>query len=117
MEHTVYVHINRLNGKRYYGITRTKPEYRWNNGKGYYKNKHFTSAIKKYGWDNFDHVIIARGLTEEEACWLEIQLIREWESNNPNKGYNNSLGGEGTKGWCPRKKQENIEKEPINLEL
>ena len=30
----LYVHINKINNKRYYGITSRKVEYRWVNGKG-----------------------------------------------------------------------------------
>ena len=122
MGYIVYVHINKINGKRYYGITSRKPECRWGkNGNGYKSNEHFTNAINKYGWINFEHIIVARGLSEEEAKWLEIQLIKEWNTNDPNKGYNNSLGGEGTKGFNPRKKQRDTTKcskeDGMNMEL
>ena len=92
-EYTVYLHIS-PSGKRYYGITKLNINQRWRNGNGYKNQKCFWRAIEKYGWDNFEHIIIARGLSEEEAKWLEIELIREWNTTNPNKGYNNSLGGE-----------------------
>lgn len=99
--YTVYMHIS-PSGKRYIGITcKKKPEYRWNDGKGYKGNEHFYRAIKKYGWDNFQHIIIAKGLSEDEAKWLEIELIREWDTTNRSKGYNITKGGEGTKGWVP----------------
>ncbi len=98
--YTVYIHISPSN-KRYIGITCKKPERRWNNGKGYNHNIYFTKAINKYGWDNFQHIIIARGLLEDEAKWLEIELIREWDTTNDEKGYNITLGGEGTMGWNP----------------
>ena len=76
----VYMHISPSN-KRYIGITSMNDEnIRWQNGNGYKHNKHFYRAIEKYGWDNFQHIIIARNLTKEEACWLEIELIREWDS-------------------------------------
>ena len=93
----VYMHIS-PNNKRYIGLTCQKPEYRWNNGKGYKHNEYFTNAINKYGWDNFEHIIIAKGLTEDEAKWLEIELIREWDSMNRDKGYNLTKGGEGANG-------------------
>ena len=95
----VYVHINKINGKRYFGITKQEVEKRWLNGKGYNKNKYFTNAINKYGWNNFEHIVIAKGLTEEEAKWLEIELIREWNTTNRDKGYNITLGGEGGNGY------------------
>ena len=47
---TVYMHTNRLNNKKYIGITCQDPKKRWRNGKGY-KNGYFASAINKYGWD------------------------------------------------------------------
>ena len=82
------------NGKVYIGITSRKPEYRWNNGKGYYQNKHLYSAILLYGWINFKHEILAKNLTKEVACLLEQELISMFKSNNPKYGYNNSSGGE-----------------------
>ena len=52
----VYVHIA-PNGKRYYGITKQKVEKRWQNGKRYSNNEHFTNAINKYGWnEGFEHI-------------------------------------------------------------
>ena len=95
--YTVYMHIS-PSGKRYIGITSMEPEKRWNNGTGYPNNKHFTNAIKKYGWDNFEHIIIATDLSEEQAKEMEIELIREWDSTNPSKGYNITKGGEGANG-------------------
>lgn len=89
----VYVHVS-PSGKRYVGITSKKPERRWANGKGYASNKHFTLAIMKYGWDNFSHLIIVENVSKQTACDLEKALIREYKSNNPNFGYNNSIGGE-----------------------
>ena len=95
----VYVHINKINGKKYYGITKQEVKNRWANGKGYSKNEHFTNSINKYGWDNFEHIIVAKGLTEDEAKWLEIELIREHDTTNRDKGYNITKGGEGTNGY------------------
>lgn len=94
-EYCVYVHTNKVNGKRYVGITCQKPEYRWANGKGYKENRHFDSAIKKYGWDSFDHDVIMTGLTKKQACLWEAVLIAQWDTTNPTKGYNIALGGVG----------------------
>ena len=89
---TVYVHIS-PNGKYYVGQTCKKPTSRWENGNGYKTQKHFWSAICKYGWNNFEHEIIASNLTQSEADAFEKSLIKELESTNPLKGYNKDSGG------------------------
>lgn len=94
MSFTVYVHTNRINNKKYVGITTGKPEYRWyNNGTGYIKQKHFYSAIQKYGWENFDHQII-EVQSREEMIYLEKYLISYYYTTNKDYGYNKSIGGE-----------------------
>lgn len=88
----VYLHLNKINAKRYYGITsESKPEIRWK--KGYGHNKHLESAIAKYGWNNFDHIIIASNLSKQEAELMEQQLVTQYNSNNPQYGYNLTSGG------------------------
>ena len=91
--YTVYVHIS-PNNKRYIGITGRKPKYRWNNGKGYIDNKHFYNAILKYGWDNIEHVIVAENLSKDDACKMEKELIKKYNTTNCENGYNQSTGGE-----------------------
>lgn len=91
--YVVYMHEHRETGKKYIGITGMKPEYRWNNGKGY-SSGYFRNAIDKYGWDAFRHEILYTRLTKEEACKLEQELIAKYQSNNPEYGYNCSIGGE-----------------------
>ena len=90
---TVYAHIA-PNGKMYVGITGMDPEVRWRNGKGYRKNIYFDRAIQKYGWENFEHQIIASGLTKEEAGNCERLLIEKLDLMNKDKGYNQTSGGE-----------------------
>lgn len=89
----LYVHIA-PNGKRYYGITKQKPEKRWANGKGYNTNQYFTRAIDKYGWNNIQHIVLHEGLNEEEAKELEQYMIQWYDTANREYGYNISLGGE-----------------------
>lgn len=93
--YTVYRHTSPT-GKVYIGITSQVPERRWHGGSAYRNNKHFYSAIKKYAWENFTHEILHTDLGYEEACAIEIDLIKYHESSNPNKGYNISLGGDKT---------------------
>ena len=97
--YTVYIHTNKINGYKYIGITQQDPEVRWQGGNGYRRQGVFWNAIKKYGWDNFIHEIVARGLIAEDAYALEKELIAKYDSTNRFHGYNRSIGGEsGAKG-------------------
>lgn len=95
ISYCVYKHTT-PNSKVYIGITSKKPEERWKGGAGYSNNKHFASAIQLYGWNNIKHEIIKDGLSKEQACEIEKQLIKEYDSTNRNKGYNVSTGGENS---------------------
>lgn len=118
----VYVHINKFNGKRYVGITsKPKPEQRWESGAGYTQSPRFYSAIKKYGWDGFEHVVLVSGIPEESAKKDEEILIRLWHTQDLNYGYNLTSGGEGTPGYHPsdatrRKLSEARRKENLSAE-
>lgn len=50
------------------------------------------NAIQKYGWDNFNHEILAENLSLEEANKLEQRLIAAHNTLSPN-GYNLRAGG------------------------
>lgn len=88
----VYLHKS-PSGKVYIGITKRPVEWRW--GKGgcsYYCNTHFWNAIRKYGWDNFEHRILAEGLDKDSAVRLESCLIHQFKATNPEFGYNHVAG-------------------------
>lgn len=91
----VYIHTNKINGKKYVGQTvhGDRPHKRWDNGNGYIQCQYFFYAIQKYGWDNFDHEIVANNLTAEEADNFEKLLIEKLDTMNPDKGYNLEPGG------------------------
>ena len=84
----VYIHTNKINGKRYVGITCQNVSRRWRNGDGYRQNEHFYRAIKKYGWESFSHEIVKAGVSKAEACRLEIALIEQFKCTDENFGYN-----------------------------
>lgn len=96
--YTVYLHRNKINHKVYIGITGKNPNVRWNNGTGY-RRTYFAKAIQKYGWDNFEHIILFSNLTKEEACQKEIELIKLYNSTNSEFGYNIAAGGEINSGY------------------
>lgn len=102
----VYVHINKINGKMYVGQTCKKPEHRWSNGNGYKGSVCFYSAIKKYGWDGFDHEIIASNLTKKEADSFEQILIKKLKTQNKKYGYNICDGGNRNNSFQGRKLSE-----------
>lgn len=90
--YTVYKHTT-PNGKVYIGITSNKPQYRWNNGKGYANSPLFMNAIKRYGWENIRHEILHTELTKAEAEKREQELIKEFNANDRRFGYNLMTGG------------------------
>lgn len=92
-KYCVYCHTNKINGKKYVGITSQKPENRWKNGDGYKNNEYFYRAIQKYGWHNFSHEILYVNLPRDEAENLEVKLIAEYDTTFNQKGYNIESGG------------------------
>lgn len=96
--YTVYGHLT-PSLKWYFGITKKKPRKRWGRGCNY-STQYFARAIRKYGWDNIYHYIVATGLTKDQACQLERELIAKYNTMNPAFGYNCTAGGDcGTEGY------------------
>lgn len=92
--YTVYIHTNKINNKKYIGVTSNTIEKRaGRNGIRYKRCIAFYNAINKYGWNNFKHEIIKSNLTKEEAGICEKCLIRIYDTRNPKYGYNISEGG------------------------
>lgn len=88
----IYVHKNLINNKYYIGQTiKANPEKRWQNGSGYKTSSKFYRAIQKYGWENFEHIILETEipitlLNEKEAYWIKYY-------NSIENGYNILPGG------------------------
>jgi group I intron endonuclease len=96
----IYKITNLINNKVYIGQTRTKyPLGRWSAHKNKlnnetHKNPHLLSAWQKYGpeiW-SFEIVTTAHSLTELNE--LEIKYIHQFNSLNPQFGYNIASGGQ-----------------------
>lgn len=92
-KYCLYCHTNKINNKKYVGITSEKPEKRWKNGLGYKHNDYFFNAILKYGWEEFSHEILYTDLSKHDAEQIEIRLIDKWNLTNREKGYNIESGG------------------------
>lgn len=104
MAYTGYIYkiTNKINGKSYIGktnnIKRRWNEHKWGKGNTAILNK----AFKKYGVDNFEFSLLEerkfKSINElnEILSQMEIDYIAKY--NTFKKGYNATLGGEGTIG-------------------
>lgn len=90
----VYMHTNKINNKKYIGITGQERYWdRWRSDGSGYKTQIFGRAIEKYGWENFTHEILEIVDSENVALVQEQYYIRQYKSDNPEYGYNISFGG------------------------
>lgn len=100
----LYQITNKINNKKYIGITNNL-EKRWSNERSYpsdpKRRQIIQEAIHKYGADNFDFVVLEKGLSIEEAVLKEEELIHSLDSLVPN-GYNVHPGGEYFPHYSPR---------------
>lgn len=111
----IYNIINKINNKHYVGqtikpngfndryphkgngIERVYKFHKNNKNKGNGYNIHLFRAIEKYGFENFevneilDIAFSENELNIKEQCWISI-------FDSFNNGYNQTLGGQGTKG-------------------
>lgn len=99
--YTIYRHLNKINGKSYIGQTKFQNlELRWQNGRGYHKQTQpcFREAINKYGWENFEHIILETNIpTKKEANIREkywIVYYHTWVKDPLCNGYNLTPGGD-----------------------
>ena len=87
--YVVYVIKNKQSGRKYYGITkRFVARMSAHKHAALSKKSPLYNAIRSYGWDNFECVVLHEGLTAEQAGQIEIDLIAEDETC-----YNLHLGG------------------------
>ena len=97
--HRIYKIINKVNQKIYIGKTSNTLEIRWKLHLYHaFVNKRVTrllNAMRKYGADAFSMEEIASHNSEDEINKLEKQFIEDFNSRNPEIGYNISSGGDG----------------------
>jgi group I intron endonuclease len=93
----IYLLINVITGKVYVGQTWQTLKNRWDSGHGYKKCVYLEKAIKKYGKNNFQYIILDIVSNQPDANWLENYWINIYNSRNKNFGYNIRLGGSNGK--------------------
>lgn len=122
----VYIHTNKINNKAYIGITENikrrwgynGAEYLQKDKDGNYRHPVFANALQKYSdWENdWEHIIFAEYLCEDEAKHMEKLLIVLFKTNcrrykNPELGYNMTDGGEGASGtFCTEETKRKLSK-------
>lgn len=102
----IYLLINRINGKIYVGKTNNlyKRMCQYRNCHNY-KEKHYThilNAIRKYGWENFDIIILELfdlNISNQELLNIESKYIIKFNSTNPDIGYNITKYSKDTTGY------------------
>jgi group I intron endonuclease len=99
---SIYVVTNKINNKKYIGLTKQNPAHnRWTQHKSYHndanKTKVFYRAIRKYGSKNFSFDVIYQSEDKEHSREMEIYFIKLYETMT--RGYNMTEGGEGIWGY------------------
>ena len=89
----IYMHVNKNNNKKYIGQTKQTLKERWGSDGRRYKGQAFYNAIQKYGWDNFEHILILDNLSHEEANYYEQYFIQQYQTTDKKFGYNVQKGG------------------------
>ena len=88
-KHKIYMYTCTVNGKVYIGRTCRKLCQRAGyKGKNYSQCNYFWNAIQKYGWENFEPIILEEGLSAEEASKREVYWIKKYDATNRKNGYN-----------------------------
>lgn len=91
MYHIIYLTTNKINNKIYIG----KKCSLWNLNTGYLgSGNELSSAIKKYGKENFERIILYYCLSKEDAAEMEAMIVDEWFINRKDT-YNIKPGGIG----------------------
>lgn len=100
MNFLVYMLTNRLNGKRYIGVTtHTLKKRLWEHYREADKGNKFPlyRAMRKYGTDNFDITLLYEAVDHREMMAVERGLIAAYGTYRFG-GYNATLGGQGSRG-------------------
>lgn len=94
---SLYRITNKINDKVYIGQAANLSK-RWSDHRRAVRLNKPTQAIHyamiKYGLENFEFEVIAFCINQENANYIETELVKQYESHiSTNKGYNITLGG------------------------
>lgn len=100
----VYRATNKINGKIYIGLTENdletrKSQHKHRAYKDTSRHNVFYSAIRKYGFENFEWDVLAEADYIEELGEKEREFIDSLDAKNPLVGYNRKDGGETGGKW------------------
>jgi len=94
----VYMIINKINNKKYIGITTNSLAERYPHGIKAHHNPHLRKSVLKYGQKNFEVTLLEKNIENINTLQnLEIKYIEQYDTCNKDKGYNKSLGGFGVR--------------------
>lgn len=114
--YTVYCHLF-PNGKRYVGQTCQVIAHRFGkDGCRYQGQPQLYNAIKKYGWKNVQHEVLAENLSYLEVDAVEQFYIILYKSNQEEFGYNIEGGGSFHK-VCTEATKEKLRKRNLGKKL
>ena len=115
----IYKITNLIAGKSYIGWTSKGVPQRWRQHvraatKGG-DNRKFYNAIRKYGADVWDIIVLGTATDKAHACEIERKFIAEF--NTYHNGYNSTTGGDGNRGMvmsveANRKRSEALKGKP-----
>lgn len=87
----IYIITSIIDGKVYVGKTTRYPPDRWKNHFSLKGNKYLANAIKKYGPDNFECLVVKKCYSEEKLANEELKQIVRYNSCDRSYGYNLKL--------------------------
>ena len=92
----IYKITNLINNKIYIGLTTCSLKERWDNHRHCVKSdpRHLYCSMRKYGIENFKIEQIDETNDLQKLAELEDMYIKQYDSRNPEIGYNLSAGGQ-----------------------
>lgn len=106
--YSIYMITNKINGKSYIGFDSNYPKRIFEHFRESQKTKRntkFYNAIRKYGWDNFDHCVLYQSKDLNHTL-NEMENFFICEFDTFHNGYNSTTGGERGFSFLPEVKKK-----------